>query len=110
MRMIYLLINKVKLKVRVGRSLGEKILTKIGVAQGDCLSILLFIFYLVQFVDVIPGLPTREDFGNNVLRSELDWLIDRNKMNQIKRLLPDLLQKGNLTENESKRKEFRIAD
>ena len=110
MRMIYLLINKVKLKVRVGRSLGEKILTKIGVAQGDCLSILLFIFYLVQFVDVIPGLPTREDFGNNVLRSELDWLIDRNKMNQIKRLLLDLLQKGNLTENESKREEFRIPD
>ena len=77
MRMIYLLINKVKLKVRVGRSLGEKIRTKIGVAQGDSLSVLLFKFYLAQFVDVIPGLPTREDFGNNVWRSELDWLIDR---------------------------------
>ena len=31
-------------------------------------------------------------------------------MNQVKRLLPDLLKKGNLTENESKREEFRIPD
>ena len=74
---MYLLINNVKLKVRVGRSLGEEILTNIGVAQGDCLSALLFIFYLAKFADVIPGLPTREDFGNKVLWSELDWLIDK---------------------------------
>ena len=67
-----------------------------------------------------------------VLWSELDWLIDRDahqvvidpkyadnissirtddiKMNQVKRLLPDLLMKGNLTENESKREEFRMPD
>ena len=74
---MYLLINNVKLKVRVGRSLGEEILTNIGVAQGDCLSALLFIFYLAKFADVILGLPTREDFGNKVLWSELDWLIDK---------------------------------
>ena len=78
MRMMYLFINNVKLKVRVGRSLGEKILTNIGVVQGDLLSALLFIFYLANFVDVIPGLPTKEDFGNNVLWPELNWLIDRN--------------------------------
>ena len=65
MRMMYLLINSVKLKVRVGRSLGEEILTYIGVVQGDLLSAVLFIFYLAKFVDVIPGLPTKEDFGNN---------------------------------------------
>ena len=32
------------------------------------------------------------------------------KMNQVKRLLADLLMKGNLTKNESKREEFRIPD
>ena len=78
MRMMYLLINNVKLKVRVGKSLGEEILTNIGVLQGDLLSGLLFIFYLAKFVDLIPGLPTKEDFGNNVLWLELNWLIDRN--------------------------------
>ena len=90
------------------------------------------IFYLAKFVDVIPGLSKREDFGNKVLWSELDWLIDRGacqvvidpkcadniilirtaktKLNQVKRLLSDLLKKGNLSENESKREEFRIPD
>ena len=77
MRMMYLLINNVKLNVRVRRSLGEEILTNIGVAQRDDLFTLLFIFYLVKLVDLIPGLPTREDFGNKVLWSTLAWLIDR---------------------------------
>ena len=67
MRIMYHLVNNVKLKVKVGRSLGEQILTKIGLARGACLSGLLFIFYLAKFVDVIPGLPTRKDFGNKVL-------------------------------------------
>ena len=124
--MMYFLINNFKLKVRVGRSLGEKILTNIGVAQGDCFSALLFIFCLAQFVVVVPGLPTRKYFGNKVLWSELDWLIDRDthqvvidlkyaddisfirtdetRMNQVKRRLLDLLKKGDLSENESKRK------
>ena len=35
---------------------------------------------------------------------------DEMKMNRVKRLFQDLLKKGNLTENESKRKEFRILD
>ena len=132
MRMMYLLINNIKRKVKVGRSLQEEILTSISVAQGDCLSVLLFLFYLAKFVDVIPGLPTREKFGNKFLWSELDLIKDRDarqvvidpkcadnisfirtneiKMNQVKRLLPDLLKKGNLTENELKREEFGITD
>ena len=50
--------------MKVGRSLGEKILTNIGVIQGVYLSSLLFVFHLTQFVDVIPGLPTWENFRN----------------------------------------------
>ena len=42
MRMMYLLIINVELNVRVGRSLGEEIVTNIGIAQGECLSALLF--------------------------------------------------------------------
>ena len=63
MRMMYLLINNVKLKVRMGKCFGEETLTNIGVAQGDCLSAILFIFYLAQFVDVMPALATRKDYG-----------------------------------------------
>ena len=80
----------------------------------------------------IEKISNEEKAKEYVLWSELDWLIDRDahqvvidpkyadnissirtddiKMNQVKRLLPDLLMKGNLTENESKREEFRIPD
>ena len=83
-------------------------------------------------MDLTPGLPTREDLGNKALWSELNWLIDKDahqavidpkyaedisfistdetKVTQVKRLLSDLLKKGNLIENESNRKEFRIPD
>ena len=71
MRMMYLT------KIDGGKKFKGKFLTKIGVAQGDCLSTLLFIFYLAQFLDVIPGLPLGEDFGNAFLWSKLDWLIER---------------------------------
>ena len=37
-------------------------------------------------------------------------MTDETKMNQVKRLLLDLLKKGNLTKSESKREEFRIPD
>ena len=81
----------------------------------------IFIFYSAKFVDVLSGLPIRENFGNKILWSELDWLIDRDahqvvmdakyaddisftrtdetKMNQVKRLLSDRLKKGNLNAN-----------
>ena len=53
-------------EMRVRKSLGEEIPTNIGVALGDCLSALLSIFFLAKFVDAVPYLPTREDFGNKV--------------------------------------------
>jgi hypothetical protein len=43
-----ILINDVKLQVRIGNNLGEKISTNIGIPQGDCLSPVLFIFYLAS--------------------------------------------------------------
>ena len=83
-------------------------------------------------MDIIAGLPTREDFENKILWSELDWLIDRDphqvvidpkyadgisfistdktKMNRVKRLAPHLLKKKNLSGNESNREELRIPD
>ena len=78
MRMMYLLIADVKYRVRVENTLSEEeIDTNVGVAQGDCLSALLFIFYLAHFVHKFPGTPNREDFKDEILWSEPDWLIDR---------------------------------
>ena len=44
--MMSLLIKDVNLRVKVGKEKGENIKTEIGIAQGDCLSAVLFIFYL----------------------------------------------------------------
>jgi hypothetical protein len=45
LHLMYILLNKVKFQVRVGRELGEEITTNIGGPQGDCLSAILFTFY-----------------------------------------------------------------
>ena len=46
--MMSLLIKDVSLRVKVGKVIGENIKTEIGIAQGDCLSAVLFNFYLAR--------------------------------------------------------------
>ena len=58
MRLMYLLITDVVLNVRLGTKMGEDIQTNIGVAQGDCLSALLFIFYCSYYATHNPQ-PTK---------------------------------------------------
>ena len=132
MRMLYLLIADVELFVRMGKEMGESILTNIGVAQGDCLSALLFIFYLAHILTEIPHGTIEEDHEGEVKWSELDWLLKKDKhnieidpkyaddvtfirtaqwkINKIKRVIPDILRKGNLMENETKREEYEIPN
>ena len=43
-----ILIKDVSLKVKIGTEICESIETDIGIAQGDCLSAVLFIFYLAR--------------------------------------------------------------
>ena len=46
--MMAMLISDVVLTVKVGKELGEQFKTEVGIAQGDCLSAVLFIFYLTK--------------------------------------------------------------
>ena len=130
MRMMYLLVNGVNLKVRIDGKLCEWIKTNIGVAQGDCLSALLFIYFLAHILKPIHQETVREDHTNEVFWSELDWVINRDKINleldpkyaddvtfirshigkinKIKRVLPSILEEGNLIENETKREEYHV--
>ena len=130
MRMMYLLINGVKLNVRIGKQLGEWIKTNIGVCQGDCLSALLFIFFLAHILKPFPKGTNKEDHVLETFWSDLDWVINRDKIkleldpkyaddvtfirshmseiNKIKRMLPSVLEEGNLIENKSKREEYHV--
>ena len=60
MHMTAVLISDVVLTVNVGKELGEQIKTEVGIAQGDCLCAVLFIFYLVKSLT-----PSREWIEHN---------------------------------------------
>ena len=51
LHMLFILINDVNLKVRRGKTTGEKINTNIGVSQGGCLSPVLFTLYLAAALE-----------------------------------------------------------
>ena len=133
MRMMYLLVKDVKLKVRIGKLTGDRISTTIGVCQGDCLSALLFIFYLAHIIKPFPEHTSREDHYKDLnFWSDLDWLVEKDrhkiqidpkyaddvtfirshisKINMVKRTIPDMLKEGNLIENQSKREQYKIPD
>eukprot|EP00795_Rhopilema_esculentum_P001915 gene1915-biopygen10441 len=48
LHLMFLLVKDVNLRVKVGKEKGENIKTEIGIAPGDCLSAVLFIFYLAR--------------------------------------------------------------
>lgn len=48
LHLLHILTNNVFIKVRVAEELGEAFTTLIGIMQGDCLSAILFIFYLAR--------------------------------------------------------------
>ena len=74
----------------------------------------------------------QEDHEGQLLWSALDWLTDKDtheiqidpkyadditflrsskpKMNKVKRIIPEMLQRGGLKENQSKREEYNIKD
>ena len=113
MFIINLLINDVVLNVRLGNKIRKDIKTEVGICQGDCLSALLFIFYLAHAIKELPTHIEKEDYARS-LCSELDWHIQKDqheveidprcaddvsflrsnesKMNQVKRMIPNMLQ------------------
>ena len=65
MHMMAILISDVVLTVKVGKELGEQFKTEVGIAQGDCLSAVLFIFYLAKSLT-----PNRECIEHNYASAE----------------------------------------
>ena len=60
MHMMAILISDVVLTVKVGKELGEQFKTEVGRAQCDCISAVLFIFYIAKSLT-----PNRECIEHN---------------------------------------------
>ena len=48
LHLLSIITNFTKVKIKVNHAFGELFVTLIGIMQGDCLSALLFIFYLAE--------------------------------------------------------------
>ena len=128
---MYMLIVDVKLKVRIGDEESEDFATNVGICQGDCLSALIFIFYLAKAMEGIPKHTTAEDHKDKMQWSALDWMIpketlnieidpqyaddinfvrsEKAKLNQLKWEVPPLLKSKHLTINKDKTEEYTIG-
>ena len=133
LHLIKLLMEDVKLAVRIQGQTGEKFNTNVGVPQGDCLSPILFTLYLANalkdFADKSdkgsenhPELAThiRDHCYANVRRTgmliplqyadDICWLgiNSAHSIENIKKKIPGLLEKRNLIINNEKTEEYQI--
>ena len=72
-----LLIDNVEISVRVGQTIGQPFHTNVGIAQGDCLSAILFILYLAKALHYQPHL---QDHNYNIPSQ------DRNQPEELQQL------------------------
>ena len=138
MHMMAVLISDVVLTVKVGKELGDQIKTEVGIAQGDCPSAVLFIFYLAKSMT-----PNRECIEHNYASVEqcgnilpeecqdhdyyrkteiknyfeidpkyaddISWATTaKQRITYIKETTPSTLAKRNLMINESKTEDYEI--
>lgn len=68
LHMMKILIDDVKYSIKLGKTIGEEFETTLGIAQGDCLSAILFILYLSKTLGFKPQLRDH----NYALPSQLD--------------------------------------
>ena len=114
LHMMSLLIKDVNLRVKVGKEKGENIKTEIGIAQGDCLSAVLFIFYLARSMNT-ENAATDPSRKNNYFEinpqyaDDITWASTAKcRIDHIKETIPGKLEERNLQINESKTEEYNI--
>ena len=106
--MLSILIMDVKLKIRVGQVIGEEITTEIGIAQGDCLSAVLFIFYLAITLNKKETTAAAvQDHGylriDPKYADDITYLSTKaERNNKIEKEIPSMLKERNLFANHSK--------
>ena len=123
--LLHILINDVFIKVRVGEDLSEEIKTLIGIMQGDCLSAILFIFYLTQAltpkektdhsycIDSLAQIKWKDYIKEENLftispkyADDITWAANNmNTIHMIKETVPNMLGEAELVVNDNKTEE-----
>eukprot|EP00794_Sanderia_malayensis_P018431 gene18431-biopygen12371 len=121
--MIKILVENVKLTVRVGHTFGEKIVTNTGVPQGGCLSPILFIIHLAAALQptLNIGMPKAirdHDYGKYTISpfmidqqyaDDTGWITnDAESSREIRREVPPKLKQKNLMVNDTKSEEYEV--
>ena len=130
--LISTLVNNTSVRIRVNGHLSDKFISNVGVAQGDCLSAILFIFYLACSITInniqdvnsskalhhhdytMPSNTEQSDSTSNTgidsqYADDLTWINTvKEELNRIKEWITTQLKARNLTINDTKTEEFTI--
>ena len=68
LNIMFILVKDVNLRVKVGQEKSENIKTEVGIAQGDCLSAVIFIFHLATSIKF------RERSNKSIKNQQLLWI------------------------------------
>ena len=139
MHMMAVLISDVVLTVKLGKELGEQLKTEVGIAQGDCLSAVLYIFYLAKSLtpireciehkyasveqcgNILPEECKDHDYFRKTeiknyfeidpkYADDITWATTaKQRITYIKETQPSTLAKRNLVINESKTEDYEIT-
>ena len=137
LHLMSILIKDVRLKVKVANNTGAQILTEVGIAQGDCLSAILFILYLARTINeaksnqddhsyatsTSPILPFEHLDHNYYTPSknsffeidpkyadDISWATTaRHRVENVKKTMPTTLRKRDLLVNDTKTEEHEIS-
>ena len=123
MHILKLLIDDVRLIVKCGSTLGNTFMTNTGVPQGDCLSPILFIFYLSKALseEILYEQPKTSPQKFNYIvptkrilevqySDDISWITNGEKklLDDIKEKIPKQLERRNLLINPDKTEEHKI--
>ena len=123
LHLLSILTNRPTIKVKVNKEYGETFQTNLGIMQGDCLSAVLFIYYLAECFneDCDNNKPLKYDLTST---SKDTFNVDpfyaddttfagtneagKKRLNEIEDRAPKQLKIFNLKSNESKKEKFQI--
>ena len=109
LHLLSVITNLTKIKIKVNNAIGEMFVALIGIMQGDCLSALLFIFYLAECLR-----DERNGIESSILiapkyADDITYAVkDEDTQVELKRRIPLILKTHDLTTNDTKTEEYII--